>query len=141
MLLLLLSCGISVAATDLISKYGFKETVQRYRPTHNLEIGHQVKTVISPDGEEYRGGQYGFVSSHAANFAGVVLILFLYFRHYSRWWFMLFIWFAVIAYSRIYLGVHYPSDLIAGAILGMTVGYLIYLALQRITKSHSATAA
>jgi undecaprenyl-diphosphatase len=134
LLILLGSAALSVALTDFISVNGFKETVQRYRPTHNTEIGHLVQTVLKPNGDEYRGGLYGFVSSHAANFGGITTLLFLFFRPYSRWWYLLFLWLALIAYSRIYLGVHYPADLIAGAILGITIGFFMFKVAERLLK-------
>lgn len=124
--ILLLSCAVCIALTDLISVHAFKEVFQRYRPTHNEEIKHIVQTVIKPNGEEYRGGLYSFVSSHAANFGAITMLLFLHFRNYSKWWYLLFLWLGLIAYSRIYLGVHYPSDLLAGGFLGLIVGYLVY---------------
>jgi undecaprenyl-diphosphatase len=131
LLTVLLSAAVCVALTDLISVHGFKETVQRYRPTHNVEIGHLVKTVIKPNGEEYRGGIYGFVSSHAANFGGITVLVFLFFRSYSKGWYLLFPWLILIAYSRIYLGVHYPSDLIAGGFLGGVTGIGIYYLVRK----------
>jgi undecaprenyl-diphosphatase len=131
MFTLLVSAAICVALTDLISVHGFKETVQRYRPTHNTEIGHLVKTVVKPNGEEYRGGIYSFVSSHAANFGGITILIFLFFRRFSKAWYLLFPWLILIAYSRIYLGVHYPSDLIAGGLLGALIGLLIYSLVKK----------
>lgn len=124
--IILLSCAICIALADLISVYAFKEVFQRYRPTHNEEIKHLVKTVVKPNGEEYRGGLFSFVSSHAANFGAITFLLFLHFRKYSKWWYLLFFWLGLIAYSRIYLGVHYPSDLIAGGLLGLLIGYGVY---------------
>lgn len=131
---LLLSAAICIVLADVISVHGFKENFERYRPTHNLKIGPLVKTVIKPNGEEYRGGQYGFLSSHAANFGAVSFLLFLHFRRYSKWWYLLFAWLGLIAYSRIYLGVHYPSDIVAGALLGVTIGYFIYRVSQAWLK-------
>jgi undecaprenyl-diphosphatase len=133
-LLLLASALVCIALADLISVYAFKETVQRYRPTHNTEIGHLVKTVLKPNGEEYRGGIYGFVSSHAANIGSISMLLFLFFRKYSKAWYLLFFWFVLIAYSRIYLGVHYPSDLLAGGALGMLIGYIVYKLAEPISR-------
>lgn len=134
LLVLLAAAALTVALSDLISVNAFKNTVARYRPTHNTEIGHLVKTVLTPSGDEYRGGLYGFVSSHAANFGGITVLLFLFFRPYSRWWYLLFLWLGLIAYSRIYLGVHYPTDLIAGAILGMTIGFFMFKAASHFLK-------
>ncbi|MCH2232841.1 MAG: phosphatase PAP2 family protein [Crocinitomicaceae bacterium] len=127
---LVLGCAICIALTDLISVQLFKNTIQRYRPTHNLEIMDLVQTVIKPNGEEYRGGLYGFISSHAANYFGMATFIFFLFKSYSKWWMMLFLWAAIVAYSRIYLGVHYPGDILGGALLGITVGYSVY----RISK-------
>jgi len=130
MIFLICAAFACVMLTDLISVHLFKETIQRFRPTHNVEIGHLVQTVLKPNGEEYRGGTFGFVSSHAANFGGITMMLVLFFRKYSKAWYLLFLWYILICYSRIYLGVHYPSDLIAGGILGMFVGYFIYKATK-----------
>jgi len=139
--ILLLSCAVCITLTDLISVHLFKEVFQRYRPTHNEEIKHLVKTVIKPNGEEYLGGQYGFISSHAANFGAITFLLFFHFRKYSNWWYLLFAWLGLIAYSRIYLGVHYPSDLFVGALLGAIIGYLVYrLSLIILKKINSNSA-
>ena len=124
--ILLLSCAVCIALADLISVYAFKEVFQRYRPTHNEEIRHLVKTVVKPNGEVYLGGLYSFISSHAANFGAITMLLFLNFRNYSKLWYLLFIWFGLIAYSRIYLGVHYPSDLMVGGLLGFLIGFVVY---------------
>lgn len=121
----LLSCVLSIALTDLISVHLFKEVFERYRPTHNLEIGHLVKTVIKPNGEIYLGGKFGFVSSHAANYGGLTTLFILQLRKFSKWWMLLIVWFLVIVYTRIYLGVHYPSDIFMGGMIGIIIGFLV----------------
>jgi undecaprenyl-diphosphatase len=131
---ILLGAGVCILFADLISVYAFKEVFQRYRPSHNLEIKELVKTVLKPDGTEYRGGEFGFISSHAANFGSISMLLFLHFRQYSKWWWLLFLWFVLICYTRIYLGVHYPSDLIVGGILGLTIGYFVYRVSKRFVQ-------
>lgn len=74
---------------------------------------------------EYRGGQYGFVSSHAANLFGLATITSLLIRNriYTAF---IFVWAALVGYSRIYVGKHFPADVVCGAIFGMIVGYLVY---------------
>ncbi len=119
----ILSVALTVTACDMISTRALKQQVKRYRPTHHLEIGQQVHTVTDFNGNEYRGGKFGFVSSHAANFFGIATLSFLLLGDGKRWYW-LFGWAALVAYTRIYLGVHYPSDLIAGGLLGVICGIL-----------------
>jgi undecaprenyl-diphosphatase len=79
----------------------------------------------------YRGGLYGFISSHAANTFGLATFTALLFK--KHWFTFTIFAFAVInSYSRIYLGVHFISDVVAGALLGIAVGYGIYLLYKRI---------
>lgn len=112
---LLIFAGLTILCSDQISNV-IKHAVQRYRPSHNLEIESLVHTY-----NEYKGGMYGFVSSHAANMFAVFGLL--SFGLLNRYWVVfLFIWACLISYTRIYLGVHYPTDIIGGAILGIGIG-------------------
>ena len=93
----------------------------RLRPCHNPEIQAQVDTLNG-----YCGGQYGFVSSHAANYFGIATFLsVLFFRKIRFFIPLIMFWAALIAYSRIYLGVHYPADICCGAILGIILGLIV----------------
>jgi undecaprenyl-diphosphatase len=114
---LCIAAGITMA--DQLSSKLIRPRVQRPRPTRDLQISSQVHTV-----NEYRGGQFGFPSSHAANTFCVAVLLTLILR--QRWLLLLFAWAAVVSYSRIYLGVHYPGDILAGALLGSACGLIAF---------------
>lgn len=122
---ILLGIGLCVGASDLISTRVFKMQIKRYRPTHHLVVGPQAHTVNDFNGNEYRGGRYGFLSSHATNYFSIAMFCFLALGR-QRKYLWLFIWVGLIAYTRLYLGVHYPSDLFAGALLGMLIGYSLF---------------
>ena len=111
---------ITVGLCDYISVL-IKNLVERPRPTHSSEIADIVHIV-----NNYRGGKYGFVSSHAANFFGMATFLSNQFKHF-RWSLFLFIWAVLVSYSRVYLGVHYPLDIICGAVLGVLFGIQCYV--------------
>lgn len=111
--------GLSVAATDLISSAIFKPWIGRLRPCHDPRLA-EVITIVN----NHCGGKYGFMSSHAANSFVLAMILTItldkshkYFKIFT------FLWAITISYSRVYLGVHFPGDILAGALLGMLSGY------------------
>jgi undecaprenyl-diphosphatase len=70
------------------------------------------------------GGRYGFVSSHAANLAGLLAFLFPYLIVQKRVFYLLLSYVFIVCYSRIYLGVHYPTDIFCGALLGVSIAFL-----------------
>ena len=112
--------GVAIGLSDLISTELFKNTIQRYRPTHHLGLKDQLHIV-----NDYRGGKFGFVSSHAANMMAFAAASLLLLR--TRWVSILLIVFAlIVAYSRIYLGVHYPLDVCVGADLGAVIALILY---------------
>jgi len=120
-----------VALGDRISVELFKNVFLRYRPTHHLDIGEMVHTVNG-----YRGGKYGFVSSHATNSAAIAIFLFMVLRRpFPRWAPWIFAWAALFTYTRIYLGVHYPADVVCGALLGIAIGYGVYIPFNRLVLS------
>jgi undecaprenyl-diphosphatase len=101
----------------------FKDVFERLRPCHNPEIAELVHIVNNKC-----GGQFGFVSSHATNTFGIAtfLGLLLKSRNSKLALYLLLFWAAIVSYCRVFLGVHYALDIIGGAILGGTIGYLLY---------------
>jgi undecaprenyl-diphosphatase len=117
---------VIITLSDGISSGIIKDSVKRYRPSHNTQISSQVHVYTESNGSEYRGGQYGFVSSHASNSFAIALFAFLLLRKKSKHWRWIFLWAIIVSYSRIYLGVHYPADIIGGAIVGILSTCLVY---------------
>ncbi len=115
-----LSLIVLVVLCDQISTEIFKHGFERFRPTHDPLLKDFVKTVHG-----YRGGKYGFVSSHATNTMGIAVFTSLIFRN-KGYSFFIYIWSIIIAYSRVYLGVHYPGDVVGGMILGAVLGFGVY---------------
>lgn len=119
-LLVVVGIALTITFADQISSGLIKDLVERFRPTHNPEIENLVHTVNG-----YKGGLYGFVSSHAANTLGVAVYISLLFKNRYITLSMMF-WTLLVAYSRIYLGVHYPGDILGGMIVGVISGIVAY---------------
>lgn len=112
--------ALLIFATDQISVHCFKEVFQRYRPCHNELIKNQIHLVNGC------GGQYGFVSSHAANtFALAFFVTMLLKSKIKHIGYYLFFWASIVSYSRIYNGVHYPLDVFVGGIVGVGISILL----------------
>lgn len=127
--LILASIALLVIATDRISTAIVKPAFKRYRPTQDPAIMASVHTV-----NDYRGGKYGFVSSHAANTLGLSVFLSLLFR--DRWLYGLFLWSFLNGYSRIYLGVHFPLDVMFGFLLGGLMALLVYYLYRMLISKY-----
>ena len=125
---------LMIIACDVISTQLFKEVFHRFRPSHNVAIADQLHYHLFSDGSPYLGGKYGFVSSHAANFAGFAVFFWPFF--YKSWMKVLIVSIVLLViYSRMYLGVHYFTDVFVGALLGMFIAYLMRrFVLRRFVK-------
>ncbi len=134
-LLVIVLTATCITLADQISVHFFKNTFLRYRPCHNETYGNMVHLV------DKCGGKYGFVSSHAANFFSIAVFLGLILRKKIKYIFpLLIVWAILIGYSRIYLGRHYPSDVMAGALLGTTIGIIMYFTFILISKKFNLQA-
>ncbi len=122
---LLLFCMVLLGTLcDQLSAGVIKPIFERLRPSHHPDFKDYV-TIVN----NYRGGRFGFISAHAANGFGIATFLSLMFK-YRRFTVVIFTWATITCYSRIYLGVHFISDVIGGMFLGILVGFLIYLLFQ-----------
>jgi undecaprenyl-diphosphatase len=126
LVLVVLAIALVILLSDQISSSIIKPIVERLRPSRNLALASTIHLVNG-----YRGGMYGFVSSHAANSFGVAVLLCLMLR---RWYstVALLIWASLVSYCRIYLGVHYPGDILCGAIVGCLMALLVYWLWKKI---------
>lgn len=116
----LIGLGIAIALSDQITSSIMKPLFARWRPSRDPALAGIVHTV-----KNYVGGKYGFASSHAANTFATATFAFLLLRRTRPWVVLMFLWAAFVCYTRIYLGVHYPGDLLVGGLIGASLGYLM----------------
>ena len=123
-LLILIGFGVAVGLSDYICSGILKPLVCRLRPTHDPAIDplHIVNG--------YVGGRYGFCSSHAANSMAIALLFSLLYKNKTAT-VLLMTWVAVVCYSRMYLGAHYPTDIMAGLLIGSLWAVLSWWGLSR----------
>lgn len=118
---------IAILLTDRITSGFMKPYFARLRPSREPSLEGLVHLV-----NDYTGGTYGFASSHAANTFATAMFFWLIFRQKFTWIWTLFIWATVMTYTRLYLGVHYPGDILVGLSIGLLCGWIGFKAQQYI---------
>jgi undecaprenyl-diphosphatase len=127
-LLVLAMLALAVVFADQVSSGLIKHLVERLRPTHDPSLESMVHVING-----YRGGMYGFVSSHAANYCALAMLISLVMRH-RLVTISMFTWTLLQCYSRMYLGVHYPGDIIGGLAVGLLAGWLVWQLMRWIER-------
>ena len=125
-LFVLLAVAVLITCSDQLANL-FKYGIKRPRPCQVEALKDTIRYVA------VRCGRYGYYSGHAANSMAVAVFVGLLLRPRYRYLvFMLLGWAVIIGYSRIYLGVHYPLDVVTGMFFGSLLGFLVFVVLQKI---------
>ena len=121
---------LNVVLSDYVSSSIIKENFFRVRPCRDASIADQVRFLV-----RYCPGSSGFTSSHAANHFAAAMFIFATLRRrvsIHKWWVFIFVWAIIPCYAQIYVGVHFPTDIIGGIVLGLILGYLMGYIFNRI---------
>ena len=121
-----------ITITDQLANV-FKDGFQRPRPCRQEAVMEFARFVA------VRCGSYGYFSAHAASSAALTIYMgFILKPFYSKMFYLLIFWALMVAYSRIYVGVHYPGDVLTGMLLGSIIGWIFYILQQRLMKKYVA---
>lgn len=115
-----------VTLSDISSGLVLKPIIHRLRPLHDPFFLHFFRPIVS------KGGLYSFPSSHAANHMGLAMYFYLAIKRiWNKKWRWLFLWAGLIGYAQIYVGKHFPSDIIVGYLLGVIIAYVVFFSLLK----------
>lgn len=129
---ILIGVAITILLCDQITSTLMKPYFARLRPSQDPSLVGLLHHVNG-----YKGGLYGFASGHAANTFGTAIFVWLTLRSVYKWIALIFVWAILMTYTRIYLGVHFPSDILVGGTIGLLCGYLSYHISQRLRKRYN----
>lgn len=129
--LIVVAIALTVLISDQVSSSIIKPLAARLRPSHDPSLTSSIELV-----NNYRGGLYGFVSSHAANSVGTASLVIMIFRHRAVT-IVMALWAALVSYCRIYEGVHFPGDILGGAVIGLLSALAVYTLYKRIKPRFS----
>ena len=122
--------GLAILMADQSTSGFMKPFFERLRPCHDPRFEGMVFNYGGC------GGMYGFASSHAANSFALAVYLNLIFFNKLKGFGWMFLWAAVISFTRIYVGVHYPLDVFIGALVGLLSGWLAWFILKKLRKGY-----
>jgi undecaprenyl-diphosphatase len=121
--------ALMILASDQLTNL-IKDIFQRLRPSN--EPGLMVHLVNA-----YKGGEYGFYSSHSSNTFSIAVFLIVLMGKRFKWiWIIVLPWALLMSYTRIYLGVHFPGDTLAGIVMGSLIGYLFGMIFRKLIISN-----
>jgi undecaprenyl-diphosphatase len=127
----LLAVAITISLTDQVSSFIFKPFIHRLRPCADPAMLTQVKLLIPAC-----PSSFSFTSSHAANHFSLAMFVFMTLQPlFKKYTYLFFVWAGIISYAQIYVGVHYPLDILAGTLIGLIMGYTgarLYLKWQPV---------
>jgi undecaprenyl-diphosphatase len=122
----LLAIAVAITLADQITSGFMKPFFERFRPSRNPAFEEGAVHIVN----DYRGGRFGFASSHAANSFATATILYLILRNHYTFIGLIFLYAVLVSYSRIYLGVHYPGDIVTGAAIGAACALICYKGMK-----------
>ena len=134
LLYVLIGLGLLIFISDQVASGLLKPWVERLRPCYEPALEGQVRVLKGC------GGRYGFASSHASNSFAAAIFCWLMLRPYVKHIYWIIPWAAIVAYSRIYLGVHYPGDIFMGALIGWGAARFVYFLFNKITHAKTPKA-